>query len=239
MIRKGFPMEEMTFIGKLKKLKQDLKPMTFRQKLDHIWTYYKSMVIVLLLIIMGFSLVITITANKTTKLLLAGISVNVDLSEEAQTYLSDAYLEKIGTGSSMEKVSFHEMGMGDIAATDDYQLDYYTLMSIMGLAAAKELDYMIVDETALNVFIREEALLDLRKIFTQEELKKIEGSDEPVTGDEAQEAVLAAIQITDTEFIKHNTNAKGKVFLTFTASTERIEECRAIYEYILAWQPEA
>lgn len=230
-------MDDLTFFGRLKKLKQDLKPMTFRQKVDHIWTYYKSMVIVLVLIIMGFSLVLTIANNKSAKLLIGGISVNVDLSEEAENYLGEAYLKKIGTGDSKEKVTFHEMQMEDIATTDDYEANYYTLVGITGMGAAKELDYMIVDETALNVFLREQALLDLKKVFTEEELKQIEGSDN-IDGT-SEDAVLIAIQITDTEFIKNNTNAKGKVFLTFLASTQRVEECKAMYEYILAWQPKA
>lgn len=231
-------MEEMTFVGKLKRLKQDLKPMTFRQKVDHIWTYYKSMVIVLVLIVMGFSLVVTAATNKSTKILISGVSVNVELSEDAKTYLREGYYEKIGTGSSMEKVNFYDVLLENLATTNDYEANYYTLMSLIALGSAKELDYLLVDETALKMFIQEEMLLDLTDIYTQE---KLDGMGKLViyarNGD-TNVSTPIAFDVTQTEFIKKNTNTSGPIYLAFMISTDREETCADLYEYILAWKPE-
>lgn len=228
-------MDDLSFFGKLKKLKQDLKPMTFRQKLVHIWTYYKSALVVLLVIIMGYSLMCTIITNKSTKLLLGGISVNVDLSDAAEDYLGDAYLKKIGTGKSGEAVNFQETTLEALATTKNYEDNYYNLMSIAAWGSAKKLDYMILDDIAMKELIREEALLDLREIFTQEELDAIGDMVVFLTLDEGK--VPIAIQLTHTEFIKQNTKVKGVVCLAFSAATDREEACKAVYEYILAWKP--
>ena len=113
--------------GGLPQLKKDLAGMSWKQKLDHLWTYYKGSLVVVLLVVMLGSLVTTAVINKNTKTLMAGVSVNTNITDEALSYVKDEYLELVGTGG-LENVRFSQIYMKDFNDPASYEESYYTLM---------------------------------------------------------------------------------------------------------------
>ena len=75
------------YIGWLK-LKKDLEPMTFSQKVEHIWMYYKYYLVVVFLV--GFTLSITATmlVSRSKEILVSGIMVNIyhNIDEASKKY---------------------------------------------------------------------------------------------------------------------------------------------------------
>ena len=93
-------------VNNLKNLKSDMANMTYGEKLNHIWTYYRWVLIVVLILIMAVSVLLASIENKRTITLLGGVTVNVQLSEEGKAELTDEYLEIIGTGNKRETIGY-------------------------------------------------------------------------------------------------------------------------------------
>ena len=233
-------MEKFSLTGGLKKLKSDLSGMTFKQKVSHLWTYYKLWLIAAILIVMGLSLVTTMIINKSTVTLCSGMLVNIEMSDEGKAYMHEQLFEELKTDKGLEKVQFNhaEIYKGNDAETTN--TNYYTITSLTGLAAAGELDYLIVDKFAMDTIIPHEIFLDLRKVFTQQELdamgnavvySRSEGTPE-------EEGVPVAINITDLPYITKNVALKESdtIFFAFARGSERTELQRLIWDRLNSYQ---
>lgn len=226
--------------GGFKKLKEDLSQMTFKEKVLHLWTYYKSTLLVTAIMIVAISIVINSIINVNTDTIVAGVTVNVHLSDEGMQYLGDDYYNKVYDGSGLEKVYITDMSMYDITDAEHAEESYYSLISMAALVSEEELDYMIVNQSALESFIKYESILqDLRVLFTQEELDALGTNVIHQRAGEDGEDIPIAINISELPFIKDNADMGDKaVYITFALNSPREDACRAIYDYILAWKAE-
>lgn len=225
--------------GGIKKLKEDLSRMTFKEKVDHLWTYYKSTLLIAVIAIVVVSIVVTSIINVNSDIIVSGVAVNVYLSEEGQQYLKDDYYNKVYDGSGLEKVDFVEMTLYDVTDYEHAQDNEYSTMALAALISDGKLDYMIVDRTGLNNFMlqREDILQDLRDLFSEEELashkeRLVVAGDDP----DKLDGMPIGFDITDTPFIQDNTKQNGPVYLVFALNSPREDACRAIYQHILDWK---
>ena len=193
-----------------------------------------------MILIVVVSIVINSIANVNTDTIVAGVTVNVQLSEEGMQYLGDDYYNKVYDGSGLEEVYITDMAMYDITDAEHAEETYYTLMSMAALVSEKELDYMIVNQSALESFIKYESILqDLRTLFTQEELDALGTKVIHQQAGTDGEKIPIAINISEVPFIKDNASMGDKaVYITFALNSPREAACRDIYDYILAWKSE-
>ena len=87
-------MKENKLVKEFQELKTTLSQMSFRGKVDHLWTYYKGVLVALLIAVMLASLMGTSISNKRKHLLSAGATVNVTLSQDGLDYLSARCYER-------------------------------------------------------------------------------------------------------------------------------------------------
>ena len=85
-----------------KELMEDLKPMTFREKVDHLWTYYKEYLFLAVLAVILATGLITAAINANRETLVLGIVANSPMSQEGKEYLEKGYAEKIGAKNDWE-----------------------------------------------------------------------------------------------------------------------------------------
>ena len=229
-------MSELSPIRNLKNLKKDMENMTYAEKLSHIWTYYKWVLVVVLILIMATSILLASLENKRSIMLLGGVTVNVQLSDEGKAYLSDDYLQIVGTGNAREKVVLSHTNIDDVQNTMVYEDNYYAVMSLVALCTNQEVDYLLLDQTGFEAMLIQKAYLGLDEVYTPQELEEM--GDKVVFAQNAEEEApkAIAIDITDTAFVQENVNVKEKVYFVYVISTPRLEECRAFYEYLLAYE---
>lgn len=229
--------------GGFQKLKSDLSRMTFKEKVDHLWTYYKSTLLIAVIAIVALSIVVTGIINVNTDIIVSGVAVNVYLSEEGTQYLTDDYYNKVHDGSERKKVDFSEMPLYDLSDAAHAQDTEYALLALAALISEGELDYMIVDQSALTSFIKYEKILqDLRNLFPQEDLDKLGNKVAHMRLEENGEDIPIAFDITDHPFILDNTEQGGNpdkpIYLIFTLNSPREDACRDIYQHIMDWKAE-
>ncbi len=229
-------MSELSPIRNLKNLKKDMENMTYGEKISHIWTYYKWVLVVVLILIMAVSVLLASIQNKRRIMLLGGVTVNVQLSEEGRAYLGEDYKQIIGTGNKRETVVLSHTNIGDLSDTMMYQDNYYAVMSLLALCTNQEVDYLLLDQTGFEAMLIQKAYLKLEEVYTPEEITAM-GEDAVFAQMEGEEAPSAiAIDITDTAFIQANAQVKDKVYFVYVINSPRVEACREFFDYLLSYQ---
>ena len=227
----------LNLTGGIKKLRADLAEMpTLRQKLDHIWTYYKLWLLVAALVVMGISIVVTSLINVNTDMLLAGITVNVDISEEGKAYVTDGLMEQLTRGKKLEDITLQQMQLHNLMDTEDFEEDYYSMQAILAMGEGKILDYMIMDKDAMELLLPSDPFMDLRKLLTEAEIQELGERVKYMEFGEEKKLIPFAIDITDTAYIKDNATASGEVYIGFPRNTTRLGACRILWDHIMAWE---
>ena len=230
--------ESNLYLG-FKKLLEDIKPMTFREKVDHIWTYYKEYIgLISLLLFVTVGLVSSMITNILTDTVIAGAMVNITCAQEAYDYISTDYEEHLGL-TGFKDVRLEYTYFQDMETSND-EKDYYAAMGIVAEVAAKKLDYLILDKMSMAYYAGQEVYMDLTKVFTQEELDAFAEKELLIycMEEEEQDPWPAAVKINDLPYIKDNLTIEGDVYLAFAGSSEKTEELRAFWEYLNAWEKE-
>lgn len=231
-------MKETAFVRELIKLWNDMKPMTWSQRFDHIWTYYKEYIGLLALLIFVCTGLITSTIAAQRERVITGIMVNITISQEGFNYLSTDYAEYLDVGKDKD-VKLEYTSFMDPQKADSEQ-DYYASMSVVAEVSAKKLDYMILDQLSMSFYAGQEVYMDLRKVFTEAELAEFAEKELLIycMEEEEQEPWPAAIKINDLAYIKDNVTSEGSVYFALSGSSEKYEQLRNVWEYIKAWEKE-
>ena len=230
--------KESNFYKDLQKLRQEMKPMTFRQKVDHLWTYYKAYFFVslpMLIIVVGL---ITSMVSNTVERVVTGIMVNITIDQEGYNYLSIDYEEYLQLGKD-QKVKLEYTSFDDLQTSTDSERNYYAAMGVIGEVAANVLDYMILDGMGMQFYATQEIYGDLRTVFTEEELQYFADNDLLVYClEEGQtEKWPAAVKIDDVPFVKQYIRSDDGVFFAISGSSQRYDAIRGAWDYINAYQP--
>ncbi len=213
------------------KLREDLKPMTFMEKVDHIWTYYKyyALGIFCALCVVG-GIVYGLVAPQP-ELHIGGVQCNMELSTAGYDYLNKEFQASLGeTKGKTDLRTFWFYGEATVDALTD---TYKAHSSVTAYVEAKKLDYMLVDMYSFKYFAGDRILLDLRELLGEEELAQLDAQGlilyEQAEGSE--EKVPRAINIVDMPFIQDNMETQ-ECYLVFIRNTPRKENCLKLWQHI-------
>ena len=217
----------------LAELKEQLKPMTWKQRIEHLWEYYKWVLAVAALVIVLICTVCTSIYNKNVELLLGGAVVNVYMQEETEAYLQEDVEQLLNMGK-MQQVYVNYVSLGDMSKNEAAAT---SAMSVAARVAARELDFAIMDESSLNYFINTAVVNDLTKALTEEQLAMFEGKTVLARLEEDGPVVPVALDITDIDFLKDCYIGDRKVYLSFPNNTEHAMTPSEFLDYLLAYEP--
>lgn len=217
------------------KAKDAMKDMTWRQRLDYIWTYYNVQIIATVSI--GALLIAfcsTVFAPRK-QVVMSGITVNITLAEQGQKYLNeDLFAAFGGTDTSKQEAQFREATLGQTEYGDTTGAE---IMSLVGDIAAGSLDYIIMDELSMTALSRGGWFGDITECLSEQQMKdfdemlyKVQMADGSI--------VAVAVDITDTAFAKACAPKEKKVYLVLPGNTERAELSDEFFDWLLAWPGE-
>lgn len=218
----------------------DLKPMTWRQRVDHIWTYYKGGILTVAFILFAaISLIVSNLSQKESAM--CGVSVNVTVSTEGTAYLEESYLAHLGTPAGKEAV-LYPIYYGSLEeAVVEYEYNYNQIMRPVLMVSAQELDYLLLNAESMQRYMAYELFLDLRSIFSAEELAAMGDSvirsipmdeeDQPVE----TEPIPVAIDISSLPFVSENILSSGPVYLAFANNAPNMDTLRNFWTFLNDW----
>lgn len=235
-------MKEMFKNNKLylgfKKLLTDLKPMSFKQRCEHLWEYYKEWLLVVFLVVMGISLVATIIASRNKDVLVSGMMINISVDQRGMNYLTSDYAQYLGATSKNQVAEVDYTSFGDPLDLETGENSYYASMILPSRVTGAMLDYMILDKYAMEYYITHQVYMDLREFFTEEELAELAAEDRVIyaqqEGDDDRWPI--AVIITDIPFVKDNISASSDIYFALSGSSPRPEMCRNVWNYLHAWE---
>lgn len=206
------------FRGEQKKM----APMPLKKKWEYIWEYYKWW-------ILGFVLVVCIVVSgiqsaryQSRQLLLNGMFVNTSTSEEGYAYAKEGYWTYTGadpdTRVELVEARYIQYDL-EQPTTDDVNL----IMSVDTMIAAKDLDYIIGDATAVDFYARRETLLDLTTVFSQEQLSQFQ----VMTTD----AGVLAISLEGSALQQFGLNTEPS-YIMIIANSPRTQQCVDFIQYL-------
>lgn len=217
-----------------------LRPMTPKQRVDHLWTYYKDYLWVAAVVVLLICAMISSIINLSKDVLVTGMMVNITIDQEGYNYLSEDYAQKIGAREGREKVRLEYTAFDPLTDQANSEQSYYAAMTVVGEVSAEMLDYMILDKAGMEFYITQGVYMDLREFFTEEELAQFAQEDRLIYAQEegSEDKWVVAVDITQLDFIRDNVTSEGPVYFALSGSAPNPDQCRDIWEHIHQWETE-
>jgi len=219
-----------------RKLAADMKPMTFSQKVDHLWTYYKEWLFVAFLLIASVCALITSIRNTSKEVILNGMLVNISISQQGVDYLGIDYLESQGGDPDKQKVELDYTNFESLADPTNAEDNYSKSMLLIARVTGGMLDYAILDKLGLEFYLTQDVFRDLREFFTEEELAELEPYLVYAQVEGEPDRWPMAVDITHLPFVRDTMETEEVVYFTLSGNVRSEDACRSIWEYINNWE---
>jgi len=215
-------------------LKEAMAGMTFKQKLEHLWAYYNWVLVAVFFVIMMISLLVTIIANARIEYLFSGYLANVSITEEGTAYLTDDWREVLEGNSNNEQVILNSVTFQELVNSNNLADDYASAMKISLEISTGALDYVIVDQVALDYYKNQQVFTSLEVILTMQQLTELEDSFVYQLEDGVEQPI--ALDISETAFAKACLSAQGPIYLCFPGNAKHYGQCTDFLDYLLNWK---
>ena len=216
-------MEENRLKAHLQKLKADLASMSWRERLEHLWTYYKWVVFAAIGVIIFLHMLLSALIAGNREVLISGIGINVPMTQEGITCLTDDYLTRL-EGTKRQTVQYLDEILDMDNPAIGQEASYSTIVKVSGLISTTSLDYFLLDPEALDYYSEGDLFMDLQNLFSQEALAQL-------TVLEIQ-GVPKLIDISGTWFAETYITAEGPCYLAFAYNAPHPEACLELWQYL-------
>ena len=216
-----------------------LRPMSWRDRIDHIWTYYKEIILIGAVVIILLASILGNALKPRLEVRMSGYLANITLSEDGSAYLKEDYLSHLGGSADSQTVILHSTVFGGEGYLTNMEANYNAALAPVLQVTAREVDYMLLDEVALEFYLNKAFFMDLRQLLNEEELKQLELTYyQPVDIDEKPvgESYPVAVDITGTAFAQGCAKDAKKVYFVAVANGPNKDDIRNFWEYLNSWK---
>ena len=142
---------------------EKIKNMSWKDRMSHIWAYYKPHMAVALMIIVALSVIGQIIYRSQFETILSVAILNAGtgdtkvMAEDFKNYLGD-------------EDKYHEISIDtSMFFTGDEQSDYTSVMKITTLVGAQEIDVVLANEDQFQKYQKMDAFLPMGELLTEEQ----------------------------------------------------------------------
>ena len=162
----------MSVRDEIKEQQKKLKGQGFKAHWDYFWEYYKIHTIVAIVVLIFVAITIRDIANNKPYAMYAMFINNKGM--ETQNILQDGFAEyaDIDTANYAVIVDTSSNFMSSIVDTTSVA----TSEKIMAMLAAHDLDVIVGDENTMGRYASQDTFIDLRTIYSEDELKELSDS---------------------------------------------------------------
>ena len=162
----------MSVRDEIKEQQKKLKGQGFKAHWDYFWEYYKIHTFVAIAVLIFVAITIRDIANNKPYAMYAMFINNKGM--ETQSILQDGFAEyaDIDTSSYAVIVDTSSNFMSSIVDTTSVA----TSEKIMAMLAAHDLDVIVGDENTMGRYASQDTFIDLRTIYSEDELKELSDS---------------------------------------------------------------
>ena len=227
--------------------KAAFRAMSPAKKAEHIFTYYKWRIFLgLLLLIILVSILHRKLTQKEPVLYLAVI--NVALGEDVEKQLTEDFLAEAGFNSRRQEVYlYRDLYLSEDADTLNHQYAYASKVKLSGAISAGNLDLVLMNREAYDIFSRQGYLLELTSL--PDELSPFLTGNEVILSDNSVDYLLgnAEEEQVVTETVPNSVAGSslplfrdagfdGDLYLGEVSNSPRQEEAAAYLRYLFGLQ---
>ena len=145
-----------------------LKPMSWKQRLDHLITYYKPVLIGVCILVILISIGANAVKRSMYPPLCRGAVVGVTATDSLRTYLSDDLQVFLDGPDSKRQTVLKEIPFMDITLPDSMATNQTAYYQLTALVSGQELDYALLDTHAWDLFKDGYFFADIRTVLPQD-----------------------------------------------------------------------
>jgi len=179
---------------------------------------------------------ITAAGNLSAQAAFAGVSVNVRLSQTGSDRLKQELSARLEEEGLKGKLLLTDARLEAFETRQDLNTNYYALQALLLLYETQEIDMMLLDQIAMENFLRQGIYLDLRELFPEDRLAGLGSAVVYGKAGSQAEAVPLVLDVTQLPFIREHAEAEGKIYLAFMENTPRLAACRLLWDVITTWE---
>lgn len=224
----------MKFREMMGQLKVDLKTMTFKEKVEHIWTNFKEWILIfagVFALLIGY--IVTLLTNQQP--ILSGYLLNIELSEAGHSYITEDYFSSIG-GTKKQTIELQSGAYVENAKGQMVETNYVVMNQLASIISAESMDFLLSNKYGMELAISMEVYMDLSNFLTEEELVQWKDKLIYAQAEGTDYAYPVAIDISETAFAKEHIKTKAPVYIGFIGNTPHRENCRSFWEFLLGYE---
>lgn len=221
------------------------------KKLDHVYTYYKWPILLLLAALLILGSAVRRQLTKKEPLLYLAFA-NVAVGEDLETALTEGFLRVAGIdGRRQEVYLYRDLYLSEDADTVNHEYAYASRLKLMGAVNAQKLDLALMNREAYDLLSRSGYLRELTpSLFAEdpglyERLFPLFVSNEVVLSDNSIEYRLGEAEQLEIETerevngvdvsglpVFEGAGFSGEVYLGVIANSERLPACLQFIAYL-------
>ncbi|MBQ3251978.1 MAG: hypothetical protein IJB02_01880 [Oscillospiraceae bacterium] len=219
-----------------RELMADLKPMTFSEKVDHLWSYYKEWVLIMIIVGLIVSIAITGFINANKEYLFKGMMVNISMSQEGYHYLTEDLFAKLTDGSKDQTLQMDYTNFTSLADPTSGEDNYNASLLFIARVSGQLLDCALLDQLAFEFYLTQEAYGDWGTFFTKEQLDAM--GDKVIYAMQENDTVRwpVAIEVSDMPFFQEHAPKNDKIYMVLSGNHPDLNAVQAFWDHLHAWK---
>lgn len=213
-----------------------LKPMNWKQRIEHIFSYYEELVFVGAIVLAVVIFVGVSMSRNDKQAVFGGMFANVDINQVGYSYLTDGYMQTLGADRETQYIDLSSTAFKEVTKVSELDVSYNAAMKAIAKIEEGTLDYLVMNEDAMEFYMTQYALMDLTEVFPADALSAIEDDLIYIYLEKENIRYPIAIEVTNMPFFKDCVDVSNPVYLGFTGDKEDSEEYRAFWVYLNSWE---
>ena len=229
--------------------KAAFQAMTPAEKADHIFTYHKWTILLVLLVLLIIGSTIHRQLTQKRPVLYLAV-VNVSLGEDVQKQLTQDFLTETGGDARRQEVYlYRDLYLSEDADALNHEYAYASKVKLTGAISAGKLDLVLMNREAYDIFSRQGYLMELTSLsdplspyITENEVILSDNSVDYLLGNAEEEKVVTeavpnSLAVSSLPLFR-DAGFDGDLYLGVVSGSPRQEEADAYLRYVFGYEGE-
>ena len=226
--------------------KAAFKAMSPAEKAEHIFTYHKWTILLVLLVLLVIGSTIHRQLTQKKPVLYMAV-INTTFGEDVEKSLTEDFLAQTGGDTRRQEVYlYRDLYLSENADALNHEYAYASKVKLSGAISAEKLDLVLMNREAYDIFSRQGYLLELTSLsdafspyLTENDVILSDNSVDYLLGNAEQEQVVTkaapnALAVSSLPLFR-DAGFDGDLYLGIVSNSPRQEEAEAYFQYILGF----
>lgn len=223
----------MSVTPSFSELKTILKPMSWKDRVEYLWTYYKVVLVFLAVVLAIISMVVNVIKSNQIQTLYSGAMINLSVEQEDQDEIVNELTALLDGDGKKRVVTLTDIAYIPGNDPENFEMNDAGAMKLAMLVTTGSLDFILTDDDTYGELIEREPYANLQNILTQEQQTQLQDNMIWREADGEYPSYPMALDISSTAFAKAVAPYEKVVYLVFVGNTENSERNQAFLDYVL------